>query len=235
MEIAARFGLCVCVLGMLIGQSMAHDLWLERRDGAYTLYYGHERSGHSGERTLAYRPEQVKRTACFNTAGRELPAEVSRTYPVSLRGDCAVTWFFTSSGYWSKTPYGTQNLPKSEASAVLSSWLSFESVKRLDAWGETLARPLTRELEIVALANPLGLRPGDKLRVGVYRDGHPAEGVTVAYFGHPRGVTGGDGQVNIRLKEAGYQLIQASVELPLADGKADKVVHATALVFELKP
>lgn len=224
----------LAALCIFSGQALAHDLWVEREGRLHTLLFGHQHSGHAGTGRLEYPPGQVKRMACFNGAGRETPAEPGMTYPVTLRGECAATWFLTSSGYWSKTPYGTRNVPRTEAGgAVLASWLSVESVKRLDAWGETLARPLTRELEIVPLSDPLGLKAGDKLRLAVYRDGRPAEGVTVAYFGHPRGVTGADGQVNVRIREPGYQLIQASLDLPLADGKADKAVHATALVFEV--
>lgn len=219
--------------------AVAHDLWVERQANRLVLQYGHERSGHGGVGLLAYSPAQVQRTACFDAQGRELAAVTSETYPVAMQprtGDCAAGWFLLSSGYWSKTPYGTKNLPRSEVTgAVLSSWLSVESVKRLDAWGPGLGRPLTRELELVPQQNPLLLRPGDKLGLAVYRDGQPAPGVTVAYFGHPRGVTGADGRVNLRLKDAGYQLLQASLELPLANGKADRAVHATALVFELAP
>lgn len=225
---------CLAALFILAGPAVAHDLWVEREGRLHTLLYGHRHAGHAGTGRLEYPSGQVKRMACFNGSGREMPAEPGMTYPVTLRGDCAATWFLTSSGYWSKTPYGTRNLPRTEAGgAVLASWLAVESVKRLDAWGEPLTRPLTRDLEIVPLANPLVMKTGDKLRLAVYRDGHPVEGVTVAYFGHLRGVTGNDGTLNVRLREPGYQLIQASMELPLQDGNADKAIHATALVFEV--
>lgn len=220
---------------VLMGPAAAHDLWVDRQDHRYILHYGHEHSGHGGQGLLPYKPEQVRQAVCFDGEGRETAARVDRAYPVSMRGDCAATWFLVSTGYWSKTPYGTRNVPKTEAGQVLSSWLSVESIKRLDAWRHALVSPLTGELEIVPLADPLELKPGDKLKVAVYRQGRPAPGVTVAYFGHPRGVTGADGSVNIRLKEPGYQLIQASLELPLQDGKADKAIHATALAFELAP
>lgn len=218
-----------------IGPVAAHDLWVERQGRVQTLYYGHERSAHGGEGKLMYRPESVKHVTCVSSTAREIPAEVTRSYPVTVQGDCAATWFVTSSGYWSKTPYGTVNQSKADTGQVLASWLSVESVKRVDAWGDALAQPLGRDLEIVPLRNPLAMKPGDKLKVGVYRDGKPAAGVPVAYFGHPRGVTGSDGVVNVRLQSGGYQLIQASIDLPLDDGKADKAVHATALVFELRP
>jgi nickel transport protein len=211
----------------------AHDLWVERQGMVHTLQYGHERSGHEGAKRLEYRPEQVRQALCFDAEGQALHAEVGLAYPVTLKGPCAVSFFLTSSGYWSKTPYGTRNLPRTEA--VLDSWLAVESVKRLDAWGSALARPLTRGLELVPQGNPLRLKAGDKLRLVVTLDGKPVAGATVAYFGHPRGVSGADGQVNVRLQRGGFQLVQASLATPLADGKADRLVQATALQFEIEP
>lgn len=213
----------------------AHDLWIERQGPLHTLQYGHERSGHAGAKILEYKPEQVREAACFNAAGKAMRAEVGRAWPVTLSGDCAASWFLSSSGYWSKTPYGTKNLPKTEAGPVIDSWLSVESVKRIDAWDAALTQPVTRALEIVPLANPLRLRAGDKLRLKVTLEGRPVAGATVAYFGHPRGVSAADGQVNVRLRQPGLQLVQASLETPLADGRADRLIQSTALQFEIAP
>lgn len=226
-----RFIVCASLLPAL---AFGHDLWIERSGPLSSLAYGHERSGHEGSKRLEYKPETVKQAVCHDASARILNAEPSRAYPVTLKGDCAVSWFLLSSGYWSKTPYGTKNLPKSEAGAVIASWQSIESIKRIDRWSEALANPLTRELELVALESPTSLKAGAKLHLRAYFQGKPATGVTVAYFGKPRGVTGADGAVNIRLNEAGVQLIQASLELPLDDGKADKAIHSTALQFEIE-
>lgn len=220
---------------IITAHAHAHDLWVERQGNLQTLQYGHERSGHEGAKKLEYKPELLKDAACYGDDGREIRAEIGRGYPITLKGSCAASWFLTSSGYWSKTPYGTKNLPKNEAGTVIDSWRSVESVKRMDAWSSALARPLTQELEIVPLANPLGLKAGDKLRLMATLGGKPAAGVTVAYFGHPRGVSGADGQVNIRLQLPGFQLIQASLETPLNDGKADRLIQSTALQFEITP
>ncbi len=213
----------------------AHDLWVERQGMELILQYGHERSGHAGARRLEYRPDRVRQALCFDAEGQALRAEVGRAYPVTLKGPCAASFFLYDSGYWSKTPYGTKNLPRTETDAVLDSWLAVESVKRLDEWGSALTRPLTQELEIVPQDNPLRLKAGDKLRLTVTLDGKPVAGATVAYFGHPRGVSGADGQVNVRLLQGGFQLVQASLTLPLADGKADRLVQTTALQFEIEP
>jgi nickel transport protein len=223
------------LVAALAGTAHGHDLWVERQGNLQTLQYGHERSGHAGAKQLEYKPEQVKNVACFDADGVAIPAAAGRAYPVTLKGPCAASWFLSSSGYWSKTPYGTKHLPRTEAGTVMDSWLSVESVKRLDAWAPALARPLTRELEIVPLDNPLALKPGGKLRLKVTLDGKPVGGATVAYFGHPRGVSGADGQVNVRLRQPGFQLVQASLETPLDDGKADRLVQSTALQFEIAP
>jgi nickel transport protein len=222
------------LLGILALPASAHDLWIERNGDLHTLAYGHERSGHEGERKLEYKPDSVKQALCLNADGQEIKAVKALTYPATLKGNCSASWFLTSSGYWSKTPYGTKNLPKTEAGAVIDSWLSIEGVKRIDQWDDGLSRSLTQELELVPQGNPLLLKPGGKLHLRAYYQGKPVAGVTVAYFGKPRGITDKEGNVNIRLQNAGFQLIQASIELPLNDGKADKAVHASSLQFELK-
>lgn len=212
----------------------AHDLWIERDGPLHTLSYGHERSSHEGAKSLEYAPETVKQATCFNVAGKAIDAEPRRGHPATLRGDCAASVFLVSSGYWSKTPYGTRNLPKHAAGAVIESWLSIESVKRIDRWGAAMAHPLTRDLELVPRENPLTLNTGDKLHLTAWFQDKPAAGVTVAYFGQPRGVTDAEGRINIRLRNPGVQFIQASLTLPLNDGMADKVIHTGNLRFEIE-
>ena len=102
-----------------------------------------------------------------------------------------------------------------------------------DHWSADLAEPLTRWLEMTALNDPASLREGKKLRLRVSFDGRPVEGVVVSYDGKPRGTTGRDGRINIRVRHGGFQVIQASLTLPDASGKADEVVHSANLNFEL--
>ncbi|NWG39559.1 MAG: DUF4198 domain-containing protein [Hydrogenophilaceae bacterium] len=222
------------LLGILALPASAHDLWIERNGDLHTLTYGHERSEHEGEKKLEYKPDSVKQALCMATDGQEIKTEKALTYPATLKGNCSASWFMISSGYWSKTPYGTKNLPKTEAGTVIDSWLSIEGIKRIDQWGVGLSRSLTQEMELVPQENPLLLKTGDKLHLRAFYQGKPVAGATVAYFGKPRGITDKEGYVNIRLQKAGFQLIQASIELPLNDGKADKAVHASSLQFEIK-
>jgi len=211
----------------------AHDLWLERDGDTACLRYGHLPGGHGGARTLPLGAGRILAVFAFDAEGR--PAAVTALPPDSLcfRGEAAALFVATSSGWWTKTIRGTRNLPKDAVEHPLKSWRSFESVKRLDAWGEALARPLTDRLELTPLADPLALRPGDKLRLLVTRGGEPVAGATVAYDGSPRGATGEDGRVNLRIRHGGLQLVQASLVLPLNSPHADEAAYATALVFEL--
>lgn len=211
--------------------AQAHELWIERSGNVHTLAYGHAHSGHEGAKTLEYPAEQVKVASCFNSHGEEIKARRGRGSPVTLEGDCAASGFVLSSGYWSKTPYGTRN--EAKAGAVLDSWWSSESVKRINRWGSGLARPMFDTLELLPESDPLSLRPGDKLRLIAWHQGGPAAGVTVAYFGKPRGVSDAAGRINIRLQQAGFQRIEASLTQPLNDGRADRAIYSTSLQFEL--
>ena len=194
----------------------AHDLWVEPEAGGYQVLYGHHpQVSHEGARQIPYAADVVKSVVCLDAAGGRRPTKAGGSSPVKVEGDCAVLYVLTSSGYWSKTPTGTKNVRKTEATAPLGSWQSFESVKHIAQWGPGAANPLGTPLEIVAADNPLALKD------------------VVTYDGKPRGQTGADGTVNIRVKHGGLQLLQASTRTPHAGPEADEVVHTTALTFTL--
>jgi nickel transport protein len=225
--------LLATALLVLAGQAQAHDLWLEREGEGLGLYYGHKHAGHEGLKYMEYEPEWVREALCFDETGSQMAFESPLTHPYRIPRECAAACVLTSSGYWTKTPYGTENVPKAEARMPIKSWLSIESVKRLDHWSAALAEPLTEWLEMTPMNDPAGLRGGKKLRLLVSFEGRPVEGVVVSYDGKPRGTTGRDGRINIRLRHGGFQVIQASLTRPDASGKADEVIHSANLNFEL--
>jgi nickel transport protein len=210
----------------------AHDLWLEPSGDGFALYQGHRHSAHAGADLVPYDPAIVKSLLCVDAAGVSRRRPLSGKYPVHLGVDCVSAFVSVSSGYWTKTAWETKNVPKTQVSAgVVKSWLSEESLKRLGKWQG--AQPLTDALEIVPMSDPATLKPGDKLTVMVTEHKRPTAGVPVAYEGDTRGATGADGKVAIRIRHGGIQLIEASLETPLTDGKADTLIRTTALQFEL--
>lgn len=220
-------------LALCTPPAFAHDLWLEKGGRNWTLYQGHRHSSHAGAETLAYGGDFVTGTRCVDTRGASRPLAVAGTAPWTAAGDCAALLIEVSSGYWSKTPWETKNVPKPQAPGALKSWLSKESLKRLEQWSPAFAQPLGDGLEIVPTADPFALKSGDKLVVRVLRAGKPLAGVPVAYHGDTRGETDAEGRIAIRLRHGGVQLISASVETPLADGKADLEIVAATLQFDL--
>jgi nickel transport protein len=209
----------------------AHDLWLERDDTGYVLLYGHRHSGHAGEDTVPYRPEALRKLACFDVTGRQVAEGDAGAYPARLPSACAVAYALLSTGHWTKTPYGTRNVAKDQVDVAVSSWLSFEGVKRVERWSEGLARPLTSDLEIVPLEDPFRLADGDKLRLRVTFRGEPVAGAVVAYDGKPRAETGADGLANVRVRHGGLQSIEATLRRAVQSPQADEEVHTTALGF----
>jgi uncharacterized GH25 family protein len=232
-SLTTRFLLGVGVAAAM-SAAVAHDLWVEPMAGGYQLLYGHHpRVSHEGMRQIAYATDIVKSVVCLDAGGGRRPAQVGGGPPVKIEGDCAVLYVLTSSGYWTKTTAGTKNLKKTEAASPLGSWQSFESVKHIVRWGSGAGSPLATPLEIVPAENPLVLKDGDKLTLRVLANGQAVADAAVSYDGKPRGQTGADGTVNIRVKHGGLQLIQASTRTPHAGPEADEVVHTTALTFAL--
>lgn len=212
----------------------AHDLWLEREDGGLTLYQGHKHSSHGGAETIPYEPAFVKEVLCLEASGRSKALAHAKSAPWRAAAtDCAAIRVAASSGYWTKTPWETKNTPRTGVAGAIRSWLSEESVKRIDRWTPGADRPLSDGLELTPTVDPFALKPGDKLIVLVTDNRQPKAGVPVAYGDDVRGTTGEDGRLAIRLRHGGTQLIAASVETPLTDGKADVAIRSAILQFEI--
>lgn len=223
------------ILSALAAGAGAHELWLERSGSDHVLLQGHRHSTHDGAETMPYAAEHVGRALCVDGEGRQRELKAAVGSPARFAGPCAVLAVQFVSGYWTKTAWETKNVPKSGIAGVLRSWHAEESVKRIGVWSAAAGKPLGSGLEITPLRDPLGLKPGDKLNVRVTNDGRPLAGVPVAYGDDTRGATGADGEIAIRLRHGGTQLISASVEAPLSDGKADVSIRSATLQFEIAP
>lgn len=211
----------------------AHDLWLDKDASSYTLFQGHRHSAHAGAEVVPYEPTAVKSATCLEKGGSTKAMTPGKAHPVKLGGECAAIIVSFSTGYWTKTAWETKNAPKTGISGVMKSWLSEDFVKRIDRWTPATAQPIGNGLEITPISDPTKVAIDDKLVVLVTENKQPKAGVPVAYQGDTRGATGDDGKIAIRIRHGGLQLISASIEVPLNDGKADTAIRATALQFEL--
>jgi nickel transport protein len=214
--------------------ALSHELWIEKEREGYVLFYGHIKPKGGEESKIPYKPEQVENFDCYDNSGKKVFAKLIKEYPARLLGKCSVVLASFSSGYWSRTTEGLKNLPKDKATNVLESWLSLESVKRIDLWNQNFSKPLTSELEIVLLENPLTIKPGQKFTVAVYYRGKPLKDVVVEHMGKAVGTTDEEGRINLRLREKGLQMIGASMKEKGDGVKADYVIRTSYLVFEVR-
>ena len=213
---------------------LAHDLWLEKREGKMVLYYGHLDPKPGEEKFIKYKTENVLKALCFNKEGNGMKVAIKEDYPFSFPMACSAYYVLFSTGYWTKGVQGLKNLPKDRVESPLESWLSYESVKRMEEWSEAFKRPLTEDLEIVPLEDPFNLKLYDKVRLRVYYRGKPVKGVVVLHNNHIAGTTEEDGGINVRIKGKGLQRISTSIK-ERADGiKADYIIKSTSLIFEVR-
>lgn len=227
------------------GIASAHELFLAADGELMVLYRGHfvgdaghgDAHGHSHDHgPEACAPGLLTGVVGIDASGlRWIQSTPDRNgWPASGRA----LLIQLSSGFWTKTPGGTVNLPPDATVQPLTSWRSYESLKWLakgDAWTLRLGKEEGDDaLELLPLENPFELQEGDKLTVRLVSGQRPIAGAVVAYGGKVRGKTDGDGRINIRLKHSGTQLLTASWVRPDPTGRCERIVTTTALQFELE-
>ncbi|EDP74008.1 DUF4198 domain-containing protein [Hydrogenivirga sp. 128-5-R1-1] len=217
----------------LINLTYAHDLWIEKHKNNYILYYGHKHPSYGEKKLIKYNPENIQSVKCIDKDGNKIEIDVKKEYPLVINKNCAIIYVDISSGYWTKTPYGTINKPKNQIDTPIKSWLSYENVKRINLWGKNLEKSFTKKLDIIPVNDPLKLQEGDKIRLLITFDGKPAKNIPVAYDGKVRGITDSHGRINIRIKHKGLQLIEATYKEKIISTKADEVIYSTTLNFEV--
>ncbi len=234
-QFTSFLGLTLGFLLLLGSPIWAHEYWFEREGQKYVLYRGHHFGDHEGESRVPYDPAIIRHVSCVSFGGVTQSVSPPYRYPVRIPGSCARLTVVVDSGYWSANGIETLNQSKEEVPDALNSWRTIESTTLLNAWNKFEHRPsLPQGLEIFLEKTPFKAEEGEKLRLVVVQAGKPRQGVTVAYDGNPRGETGPDGRINIRVRHGGLQVITGSLkELAPDPQKADTLFHSTTLLFEL--
>lgn len=213
----------------------AHDYWFEREGQEYVLYRGHHFGDHEGDFQIPYDPAIIQHITCVSLDGVPRKVDPPTDYPARVAGPCARLTVEMDSGYWSENGIKTIKHPKEQVLGALYTWRAIESTTLLNSWNKLEHRQsLPQGLEIFLEKNPFLVEEGEKLRLVVLQAGKPRQAVTVAYDGNPRGVTGPDGRINIRVRHGGLQVITGSLREPDPDTrKADPLLRSTTLLFEL--
>lgn len=226
--------LAIWMLGGGLPGLGAHDLWLEREQGSVVLRYGHIKSGDHDPLSLVLEPARLREAICQTASGRTAMSFALTQGRVAARGSCDALAVSYEGGYFSKTVNGTVRLPRNQATNVLKSWISFEYVKRIDAWNAATSLPVGQRLEITPQSSIETVSVGQKITFLATANGAPVSGVVLAVHDEPKGVTDSRGLVNIRIREKGTQLFTATQVVPLKRPDADEEIHTARIQFEVK-
>lgn len=225
------FPAALCAGLFLSLPALAHDAWVEPRDGAWVVLYGH------GDKIEAYAPEKVRALTAADANGAALTVSLdAAASPLRARvgGQTALLAVHFDNGYWTKTTEGSKNLPKNEVPGALGASHSVKFGKTLLAWSVAATRPQGARLEIVPLA-ATAPRAGGTLPVRVLWDGKPLAGAKLARAGHGKEApveADAEGRAEVPVA-AGRQMIVVNHKVALQnDARADHYSAAANLVFE---
>lgn len=212
---------------------LAHDAWVEARDGGYVVLYGH------GDKLESYAPVKVLSLTAADAAGKPLGVKYdAATAPVAARvgGQPALLALSFDNGYWTKTTEGSKNLPKNEVPGAISAGHSVKFGKTVLAWSAAATKPQGARLEIVPLAASAP-QAGKTLPVCVLWEGKPLPGAKIVRSGYSKEapiVADAEGRADVPVT-AGRQMIVVNHKIELAnDPHADSYSAAANLVFEVR-
>ena len=217
--------------------AQAHGIWIAQRTGELAIVYGH---GGSDD---AYDPAKVKSVTGRTAAGAEVPVKIARrekNVVITPAEEAVVVIAVFDGGFWAKTKEGKwvnkgrRDVPDAESA---SHSLKYNTAV-LAGTGGPLA-PQGLPLEIVPLADPMTLKPGDDLPVQVLKDGKPLAGAGVIpdYVNESHGATmttDADGKAVVVVRNDGLNVIAVSASEPApGDDDVDRKGLFATLSFML--
>lgn len=208
----------------------AHDFWLEREGAGLVL-----RSGHRGGELLAIERAKVKAVRCRDEGGLRdlLPRATFAPKEVRLPGPCGAASASFDGGFWSLTPDGEVNRPRTQVPDAVKAWASRQFAKWVDPAAPGSAAPLGDELELVPVTDLARAREGDKVTVRLLHQGQPAAGAVVAIDHRPLAETDSAGEARLKLRTSGVETISATLRRTVATPEADTVVLEASLSFQV--
>lgn len=224
-----RTTLLAIPLLLLPALALAHDLRVERRGDRLVLRYGHAAD------SLPLDAARVKTMRCVRESGSAdvRAAAAVGEHELGVAARCDVLSAAYDGGFWSLTPDGEQNLPRSQVSGAVKAWASRQYAKWIDRTSPRAATVVGDELEIVPAQDLAGARTGDKIAVRVLSGGKPVTGAVVSVGHKVIGETDSAGEVRLRIRSTERETIGAHLKRPLATADADALVLEASLSFEV--
>ncbi len=221
---------CLALLALLLLPRLcrAYDLWLESSADGLILRYGHR----DGER-LTIDAGKVKAIRCLEqgaTSDRRAAAALM-AHEVTIPGHCDVASVFYDGGFYSTTPDGEVDLPRSAAGDAVRACRSTQFAKWMDSRSGRAGTVLGDEFEIVPVTDLARVREGDRVSLRVLLNGSPVSGAIVSIDHKALGESDSAGEARLRIRTADVESISASLRRPLSTPEADTAVLEARLTF----
>jgi len=213
------------------GQALAHDLWLERQGEGFVLRYGHR-----GAELLPFDAVKLRSLSCRDDKGQAqnlLRSAVVSPKQVGLTASCKVVSAWFDGGYYSLTPDGEKNLPKSKVPDAVKAWRSMQFAKWIDIHSPGVSQAQGEMFEIVPVTDLGKVKTGDKATFRVLLDGKPAPGAVLAVGHKPLGETDDQGEVRVKVRASDVESVSATFRRALKSAEADSEVFEASLTFEV--
>ena len=228
-----KTGLTLAVIGMIgFNNAIAHDVWLEQKQGNYELVYG-----HVGElETLE--PEKVRVIRGYSADGQEMKIsttsskESMQVKPASNPGMITIDY---DNGFWSKiSPSEWENRSKRHFPDYYEASHSLKFNKNILAWHDSFSDPVGQRLEITPMESTVKASKDNRIALIVLHQGEPLADAVVEVHGFDDSFkTNGQGYVSVPVnKDSSLQYIAAYYRYK-APGHldADEISLTANLVF----
>lgn len=225
------------MLALLVSHTvMAHDTWIQKRDGELVVFRGHEGKAEG------YDPTLVKEAKAVDAKGTPVAMDIKKNKEdasLSTQGTPVVVAALYDSGYWLKTTEGWKKATKREGTGkynIVEALKSKQFCKNVLTPCPENTKAVGQLFEVVPLKDPMTLKVGDKLPVKVVMDGKPVEGVIVANGGGHESEkknplkTDKDGVAQVAIEKKGLQLVKASHKVPIKNDPDADVLHLASTV-----
>jgi nickel transport protein len=196
----------------------AHGVWLAPRHGEVAIVYG------AGPMDDAYSPEKLRDVKALTVDGKPLPVilEKQKNFAtVVAPKEAGFVVLQLDNGIWTKGPDGkTRNVARASVPGAQSSLHSIKYNTHVLSEEARAGHPVGHKLEIVPLANPVKLKPGDSLSMQVLFNGKPLVGAVVKadYVNDANmksGKTDAEGKITLPVRNDGLNVIGVSHSNPV--------------------
>lgn len=210
--------LTLALLILLATPAWSHDVWLAPADDGRTMTLVF---GHPGD-LIDYDPGKVTATTAIGRNGAQQdvsPHTHDGRLMVAPKTDTALIAVAYDHGIWTEdADENLLNQPKHAVPGYLSSVHEKMNSKALLAWSDAAGQPVGSALEIVPLANPFALKPGDKLPVQVLYQSRPLAGAEIELLGvRDLFFTNREGKVSLPIPDEAFQYILVYHRIKLVD------------------